>query len=672
MEVTIDQALRRAVEAQKAGQVQEADRLYTAILKAQPQHPDANHNLGVLAVNVGKANEALPFLKTALEANPSIAQFWISYIDTLIKLDNLADANAVLEQAKSKGAKGESFDKLNQQLQGLLCSPNSNAPKVQDPPQDQVELLNNLYSQGRLNESLQQADHLLQKFPNSSLLYNVKGALFKALGQLNLSVAAYEKALYMKPDCVDSHNNLGVVFREQGMLGEALKAYKNAAFINPRVAEIHYNIGNALKEQGQPEAAIKAYDEALSIKPDYAKAYYNIGLTLQELGKLREAISAYNEALSIKPDYVEALNNKGIILQEQGKLSKAVAAYKKVLSIQPDYAEAHRNLSTVTKYTQNNQQVQKIGERLKQTNLSESDKCHYHYTYAKMKEDLGELGAAFNHYVAGGEIRRKLLAYNFSKDQELFTKIKNAAPSIKDCERNFSCNLTKTIPIFIVGMPRSGTTLVEQILSSHIDITGAGELDYVSQFGTNLTTGFTLPSAEAISMFREQYLNELSNRANGKLFVTDKTPQNFRHLGLICAAFPEAKIIHVKRDAKATCWSNFKHYFVGTDLSYSFDLKDTVNYYKIYIDLMHFWQCLKPERIYNLDYEKLTIDYEMETRLMLKHLGLEWDRACLNPELNKRAIRTASNVQVRKKVYRGSSTSWQKFEPYLHDFFHQL
>ena len=163
MELTIDQALQKGVEAHKAGQVQEADRLYTAILQAQPKHPDANHNMGVLAVGVGKVQEALPFFKTALEANPSTAQFWLSYIDALIKLDKLADAKAVLDQAKSKGAKGDGFDKLEQSL--------NQTSKVQDPPQDQLQSLINLYSQGQLQQALTQAETLVEQFPNLSLIH---------------------------------------------------------------------------------------------------------------------------------------------------------------------------------------------------------------------------------------------------------------------------------------------------------------------------------------------------------------------------------------------------------------------------------------------------------------------------------------------------------------------
>ena len=201
-ELTIDQALQQGVEAHKAGQVQEADRLYTAILKAQPKHPDANHNMGVLAVGVGKVETALPFFKTALEANPNTAQFWLSYIDALIKLEKLADAKAVLDQAKSNGAEGDGFDKLAQRL--------NQTSKAQDPPQDQLQSLINLHSQGQLQQALKQAETLVQQFPKSPVLFNIQGAVFKGLGRLDQSIEAYNKALAIKPDYADAYNNMGV------------------------------------------------------------------------------------------------------------------------------------------------------------------------------------------------------------------------------------------------------------------------------------------------------------------------------------------------------------------------------------------------------------------------------------------------------------------------------
>ena len=271
-ELTTDQALQKGVEAHKAGQIQKADRFYTAILNAQPKHPDANHNMGVLAVGVGKVQEALPFFKTALETHPVKAQFWLSYIDALIKLDKFADAEAVLGQAKRKGAKGDSLDRLEQRL---------NEAKVQEPSQGQLQKLIDLHSQGQLQQALKQAEALNHKFPLSVVLYNIKGAVLQGLGQLDLSILTYKKALDIEPNYADASYNMGMALQRQGKLEEAIQAYKKAIEITPDYADAYNNMGVVLQNQGRREEAIEAYIRALSINPDYAEAYNNIGNSLK-------------------------------------------------------------------------------------------------------------------------------------------------------------------------------------------------------------------------------------------------------------------------------------------------------------------------------------------------------------------------------------------------------
>jgi tetratricopeptide (TPR) repeat protein len=302
MELTLDEALQKAVEAHKAGQVQEASHLYTAILQAQPKNPDANHNMGVLAVGVGKFQEALPFFKTALEVNPSMDQYWLSYIDALIKLDRIVDAKSVLDQAKIMGAKGAAFEQLEQRL---------NVPNEVsiDPPQDQLNRLTNLYQQGQLQQTLDSAKQLLSQFPNSSTLYNIQGAANTKLGRFEAAIASYKQALKIKPDYAAVYLNMGVALFEEGDPEAAIDSFKQALKIKPDFAETYNNMGNALKDKGDFEAAIDSYQQAIKIKPDYAEAYNNIGNALQGKGDVDAAIDSYEKALKIKPDYVEAWNN---------------------------------------------------------------------------------------------------------------------------------------------------------------------------------------------------------------------------------------------------------------------------------------------------------------------------------------------------------------------------
>jgi len=394
-ELTIDQALQQGIEAHKAGQVKEADRLYTAILKAQPKHPDANHNMGVLAVGFGKVEQALPFFKTALEANPAKAQFWLSYIDALIKLGELAEAKAMLDQAKSKGAKGDGFDKLEQRLKGLTGRTVGKAYKVQDPPQEQLQLLSNLYSQGELQQALKQAGILVQQFPQSAILFNIQGAVLKGLGQLDASVEAYNTALAIKPDYAEAYNNMGVALKQQGKLEGAIEAHNKALAIKPDYAEAYYNIGAPLQDQGKLEEAIEAYKKALAVKPDYAEAYNNMGVAFKDQSKLEEAIEAYNKALAIKPDYADADYNMGNALQEQGNLEEAIEAYNKALAIKPDYAGAYSNMGIAL------QEQGKLEDAIRAYNKALAIKPDYAETYNNMGialKDRGELEEAIGAY----------------------------------------------------------------------------------------------------------------------------------------------------------------------------------------------------------------------------------------------------------------------------------
>ena len=240
MELTLEQALLKGIEAHKAGQVQEADRLYTAILQAQPKHPDANHNMGILAVGVGKANEALPFFKIALEANPHKAQFWLSYIDTLIKLDRSVDAKSVLDQAKEKGAKGDGFDKLEDLL-------SRSEKKMEDPPQDQLQSLISLYNVGQLQQVLDQIEKLLQQFHNSATLYNIQGAAKKGLGQLEPAIDSYKRALFARPHYAEAYNNMGNALKDQGKLDEAIASFNKTLALKPDYAEVKNNLILILK-----------------------------------------------------------------------------------------------------------------------------------------------------------------------------------------------------------------------------------------------------------------------------------------------------------------------------------------------------------------------------------------------------------------------------------------
>jgi tetratricopeptide (TPR) repeat protein len=339
--LTINQVLQQAVDAHKAGQLQEAYRLYAAILKVQPKHPDANHNTGLLTVGFGKIELALPFFRTALDANPSNVQFWYSHIVALITLERLTDAKALLDQAKNKGIKGADFDQLRQKL--------NNANKTHALKPNKAEAYSNmgiaLQKQNKLEEAIKAYRKALAIKPDYVDVYYNMGIALKGQGKLEKAIEAYNKALAIKPDYVDAYYNMGIALKDQGKLEEAIEAYNNALAIKPNYADAYSNMGNALQDQGKLEEAIEAYRKALAIKPDYVDAYYNMGIALQDQLKLEEAIEAYRKALAIKPDDAGAYYNMGIALHDNGKLEEAIKAYKKAITIKPDDVDVHKNLS---------------------------------------------------------------------------------------------------------------------------------------------------------------------------------------------------------------------------------------------------------------------------------------------------------------------------------------
>ena len=575
--------------------------------------------------------------------------------------------------------------------------------KNQDPNQEHLQSIISLFNQGQLQQALSESSQLLERFPNSVILYNIAGACNAGLMQFDAAINNYKKALKINPYYADAYSNMGNVLKDKGDLEAAIQSYKQALKIKPDYAQAYNNMGNALKDKGDLEAAIQSYKQALKIKPDYAQAYSNMGIALKGKGDLNAAISSYKQALkikpdyaeaynnmgsalndkgdleaaiesykqalTIKPDYAEAYNNMGIALKDKGDLEAAIESYKQALKIKPDYAEVYRSLSNMHRYKEHDEYFLKMQSLCQSSSVSDEQRCHLNFALSKASEDLNEISQSFNYLKIGNELRKKILSYDIKKDIERFSQLKKSYPSIALQSVVESSDLK---PIFILGMPRSGTTLVEQIVSSHSEVTGAGELSYVSRFGDPTARGAIKPNTKMILDFRQRYIEALKKRSDGRSIVTDKMPQNFLYVGLIFSAFPDAKVIHVNRDPAATCWSNYKHYFIDKELGYCYDLDDTVTYFGLYTDLMQFWLGHYGDRIYNLNYDNLTINQDDETRKLIEYLELEWENDCLSPQHNKRSVRTVSQQQVRQKVYQGSSQQWRKFEPYLNGAFDQL
>lgn len=376
MELTIEQALQQGVAAHKEGRLQEAERLYRAILQSQPLHADANHNLGVLAVSVNRVIDALPLFESALEANPDIAQFWASYVDALIKAKQFDKAKQVIEQAAQRGVASKQLEVLASRL---TPSPKKEIADSKRPSKQKMQGLLEYYQNGQYDVAEKLALAITQDFPKHQFGWKALGAVLRQTGRISEAVEANQKAVKLSPEDAEAHSNLGVMLKELGRLDEAEASYKQAIALKPDYAEAHNNLGSTLMELGRLEEAEASYLQAIELKPDYAEAHNNLGTTLKELNRLVEAEASLRHAIALKSDFAEAFSNLGVTLQELDKFDEAEANLRHAISLRPDYAEAHCNLGVT---------LQKLG-RLDEAKASCSQAIVLRPDYAEAHINLG-------------------------------------------------------------------------------------------------------------------------------------------------------------------------------------------------------------------------------------------------------------------------------------------
>ena len=458
---------------------------------------------------------------------------------------------------------------------------------------------------------------------------------------------------------------LGSILKFNGKINQSLVATIKSAELSPDDFEAHYNLGNTYKEVGKFYDAVNCYKKSIFLKSDYFQSYFNLANTYKELENLDEAINAYQKVISIKHDYAKAYYNLATIYQEQGKLDDAKKNYEKAIIFNSKFVEAHRHLASIKVFNTKDDQFLKILQIYNDKKTTDGELRHINFALAKIYDDLKDYKNAFYHYTEGNMLQNRYLNYQIESDQLTFRQIKSNYQNIKSLEIKIYDKDINLVPIFIVGMPRSGTSLIEQIVSSHTKVTGAGELSFAAKFGASIARGVKIINSQKLLDFRDNYLNSLLKISKGNKFVTDKAPLNFLYIGLILSSLPEAKIVNVKRNPAALCWANYKQFFLSKNLGYSYNIENIKIYFSLYLDLMKFWGTVFKDKIYNLDYENLTHDQVKETHKLINFLNLRWEDKCLTPQYNNRIVSTASNIQVRKEIYKYSSNDWLNYKPFL-------
>ena len=591
--------------------------------------------------------------------------------------------------------------------QKKILSNLQNNKNNQELPKNLVRSIIDNFSNGQKKEAIIEIDELIKDYPLVPLLFNVSGSFYKSNSQLDVAVTRFKQALALKPDYTEVHYNLGVTFRELGHTEEAIKSYKNALNIKNEYPNAHYNIGNAFLSLKKYDVAIKHFKSAVIFNPKFAQAYNNLGLANKLIENDFEAGLNFDKALAIKPDYAEAVNHRGSIFQNSGDLKNAIKYYQRSLaidpnladaynniglsevelnktvnaiksfenaiSIDPNFANAYYNLSQFKHYTFSKEQVEKMLSILVTDGISQPDLIAINFALAGFNEGLDNQDEFFSYLNEGNRLRKKELNYSIDTSHKLFSIIYETFAMLPNSINKSLQNITPTKrPIFILGMPRSGTTLVEQIISSHKEVYGAGELNTLMRLYYPILENIlsnekdkNILSEENLILIRERYLDSLSQLNTTASIITDKTPANFQFIGFIFSIFPDAKIIHLKRDPRAICWSIYKSKWMGNGYGFSYNMDDLASYYDSYSKLMDFWHKEFPEKIYDICYEDLTKNQEEMTRKLLEYCELDWDDNCLNFHKNKRPVKTASSLQVREKIYQGSSEVWKKYEAHI-------
>jgi len=596
----------------QAGQVGEAERLYRQLVALDPRHATGLHNLAVIACQTGRVGEAVPMFEGAIALDDGVYLFHNSLGNALKELRRFDEAAAAYARALA---------------------------------------LNPGFATGHYNLGNLHLDH----------------------GRLDAAAAAYRQAVALDPDLVEGHYNLANVLRDLGRFGEAETAYRRAVLLRPDHAQAHNNLGNLLKDTLRLDEAGEAYLAAIAARPDLAFPYSNLGVLRQLQGRLQDALDNYRRALAIDPAYPEANNNLGVVLQDLGRLDEAAAAYRRAIAQNPRYAEAHQNLARLAPLNDGSAEAEQEMALLNQLvadagRSSAAERSQLLFALGKAWEDRGRYDRAFDCLAEANALRRASFAFDIGAAERRMAKIAEVFDAA--ClTRLRPGGLDSRRPIFIVGMPRSGTTLVEQIISAHPDVFGAGELAVMPALVAALRgpDGSAYPAcgrslgAEDARAFAQAYLDSLDVLAGDASRVTDKWLANFDQLGLIDAGLPNATIIHCRRDPRDVGLSCYAIGFVAGQ-EYAYDLGELGRYWRAYDRLMAHWRAvLPPGRMLEVPYEAVVDDLEGWARRLIAHCGLDWDDACLRFFESDRPVRTASSAQVRRPIYRDSVGRWRRF-----------
>ncbi|MEJ2455757.1 MAG: sulfotransferase [Candidatus Thiodiazotropha sp.] len=611
--------------------------------RAKPDNSEYHALKAELLLIDRKFAEAATIARRAIKLNKRNAQAWRMLIRSIL--------------ASSK--KGES-DKALRKIGKTIPLPHIL----------ETELAEWYITQRRFPEAEKRLREIVSQHPDYAPAYQAFVNLYFKTEQWPKAVEYGYKALGFDPYSLSVWRKIGLALAKNDEEHLAMGWLHKALLADPEDMLVGTMYANALHKMREYEAAYDLFRQILAQKPDSPQVMHLYAVLLMDMERNEEAIEVITRARELASDDYNIQMNLATAYVYAGKFTEAREIYKRIMQRKPEFSEAFLYYSEITPMAEDNELADVIVQHEQHTS-DVKQKEEYNFALAKIFEDKQDYHRSFQHLSRACSLHKQRYGYNEAANLQGIQLIKSIFK--EDFMRRFEgCGNASTQPYFVLGMPRSGTTLVEQILSSHPDVVGGGELtvmdsivrDHAAMMDMPMVHSLEKITCDQIADLALEYLQMTASMGAADKHLVNKLPHNFLYIGLIALMFPNAKIICLKRNPMAICFSCYKKRFVkGHD--YSFDLKDLGRYYLAYEDLMRHWYRLLPGRIYTADYEKLTGDFESETRKLIDYCGLEWNDACLTFHKNKRAVRTASQAQVRNPIYRKAVAFWQHFETEL-------
>jgi tetratricopeptide (TPR) repeat protein len=677
--MTPGHALIFAEQKRRHGFLADADDLARRALAGEPDNAEALHTLGIIAHQSGKTAEAIDHLRRAAAIKSDVALYHA----------NLGEMCRLVGRIDEAIAAGRRAIELDPSYAGALSN-----------------LGIALFDQGQFEEAVSLYDRAIALDPNFAQAQSNRGNALQRLKRFAEAEQNYRRAVELQPAFADGWNNLGTCLRELKRPEEAETVYRKALEFNPNNPDTLDNLALALKDLERPDEAAELFRRALAIESRDEKLYLHYATVLLEQHKIDEAAAAneralalnannhdavnvagriaferhdpgtalvnYRRALTLKPDLADAYNNMGNALKELGQLQEAKDAYVAAIQLDPNLAGVYLNLSDSKKFTKDDPHLAAM-EALaaRDEGLSKTDRMELDFALGKAYADLKEYRRSFGHYLAGNAARRSTIDYDEKTVFALFDNIE-ATFTRELIAQKSDAGDPSSMPIFILGMPRSGTTLIEQIIASHPNVHGAGELTVFNELvvpmrgpdGNTIHYPDFVPALDASNLRQmgARYIAGVRKLAPTGERVTDKMPANFYFAGLIHLALPNAKIIHSIRDPIDTCVSCFTKLFTA-EQNPTYDLAEVGRYYKHYSQLMAHWRRILPaQSMLQVHYEEVVADLEGQARRILAYCGLPWDQRCLSFHETDRPVRTASASQVRQPLYKSAVGRWRDYE----------